>query len=154
VRAFGAFSVRGAHDEVTCWVRSRPRVFDGEELPWVRDAFKRAGAAIGKGDAGAADEVGDGTGDEDFVGLGVRLHALGDVDGDAADIVTVEFDLAGVQPYSYMDADGAHGVADGTGAAHSSAGPVKDGQEPVARGFDLSTPEAFEFGAGQAVVCG
>ena len=56
------------------------------------------GAAISERDARAADEVGDGAGDEDFVGLGECLDALGDVDGDAADVVTVQLDFAGVEP--------------------------------------------------------
>src|SRR5262249_47408484 len=46
----------------------------------------------------ASDEVGDGPRDEDFVGFGVRLYALGDVDGDAADVATAQLDLTRAQP--------------------------------------------------------
>src|SRR5260370_41523921 len=53
-----------------------------------------------------------------------------------------------------MDADGLHGVADGTAAAHRPSRPVEGRQEPVAGRSDLSAAEAFEFGAGEAVVGG
>ena len=76
-------------DDFARRVGSQWRVFDGEELPFVGDAFERMGAAISEWDARAADQVGDGAGDEDFVGLGERLDTLGDVDGDAADVVAV-----------------------------------------------------------------
>src|SRR5918994_372207 len=117
-------------------------------MPWVGHAFERMGAAISKWDAGAVNEVGDGAGGEDFVGLGERLDTLGDVDGDAADVVTAQLDLAGVEPNPHLDADGADRVADGTGAAHRSSRPIKGRQEAVAGRLDLSTAEAFEFGAG------
>src|SRR5262249_53081338 len=90
--------------------------------------------------------------DEDFVGFGVRLYALGDVDGDAADVATAQLDLACVQPHPHLDANRAHRVADGTGTAHRSSRPVKGSQEPVAGGLDFSAAEAFQFGAGEAVV--
>ena len=79
---------------------------------------------------------------------------LGDVDGDAADVVTAQFDLARVQSHPHLDANGAHRVTDGTGTARRSSRPVKDSQEPVAGAGDFSAAEAFEFGAGEAVVGG
>jgi hypothetical protein len=88
VRTFGVVSV-GASQEFAPSVSSRTGAFDGEELPWVGDAFEGVGAAIGEWDARAAHAVGDGAGNEDFVGLGECLDALGDVDGDAADVVAV-----------------------------------------------------------------
>src|SRR4029450_8596132 len=111
-------------------------VVDGEEWPLVGDAFERMGAAISEWDARAADEVGDGAGDEDFVGLGEGLAALGDVDGDAADVVAVQLDLAGVEPDPHVDADGADRVADGAGAAHRSSPPGEGRQEARARALD------------------
>jgi hypothetical protein len=88
------------------------------------------GAAVGKWDARSADELGDGPREEDFVGLGVRLDSLGDVDGDAADVVAILLDLAGVETDPHVDADAAHAVADGTGAAHRSPGPSKVARNP------------------------
>ena len=52
--------------------------------------------------------------EQDFVGLGECLDSLGDVDGDAANVVAVQLDLAGMQPATHVDADGADRVADGT----------------------------------------
>jgi hypothetical protein len=144
----------GLADEFAVIAGFQPWVFDGEELPWVGDAFERMGAAIGERDARAANEVGDRARDEDFVGLGVRLDPLCDVDGDAPDIVTVQLDLAGVEPNPHADADRSDRLADGAGAAHSSSRPVKDGQKAVASRPDLSSPEAFEFRTGEAVVGG
>src|SRR5262245_55641043 len=112
------------------------------------------GAAISERDARPADEVDDGAGHEDFVGLGECLDPLGDVDGDAADVLTGQLDFAGVEPGPHMDADGADRVADGTGTAHRSSWAVEGSQETVAGGLDFSAAEAFEFGAGEAVVCG
>src|SRR5262249_6740552 len=100
------------------------------------------------------DEVGDGAGDEDFVGLGERLDPLGDVDGKATDVVTAQLDLAGVKPAAHADTDRPDTVADGAGAAHRSARPIKDSQEAVAGRLDFSAAETFEFGAGDAVVGG
>jgi hypothetical protein len=146
--------VGGLADEFALIARFQPWVFDGEELPLVRDAFERMGAPIGEWDARTTHQVGDGAGDEDFAGLGECLDALGDVDGDAPDIVTVQLDFAGMEPNPHIDTDGAHRVADGTGAAHGSPRPVEGRQEPVAGRLDLSAAEAFKFGAGEAVVGG
>jgi hypothetical protein len=41
----------GASRRVRLRVGSLKLVFDGEELPWVGDAFERMGAAISEGDA-------------------------------------------------------------------------------------------------------
>jgi hypothetical protein len=80
--------VAGLGDDVARGVGSQ-WVLGGEELPFVGNALERMGAEIGEWDARAADEVGDGSGGEDFVGLSESLDALGDVDGDAADVVGV-----------------------------------------------------------------
>ena len=98
MRTFGACSVGGVGRQFRRSGRSRFRVFDGEELPCVGDTFKGMGAAISESHPRASDEVGDGPRDEDFVGFGVRLYALGDVDGDAADVATAQLDLTRVQP--------------------------------------------------------
>jgi hypothetical protein len=74
--------------ELACSVGPEKWGFDGEESPLVGDALEFVRAAISEWDAGAADEVGDGAGDEDFVGLCERLAPLGDVEGDAPDVVT------------------------------------------------------------------
>src|SRR5262245_64784580 len=74
------------------------------------------------------------------------------MDGDAANLVTVQLDLAGVEPDAHVDADSAHGVPDGASAAHGPSGSIEGREEPVARGADLSTAEAFELGPREAVV--
>ena len=81
-----------------------------------------------------------------------RLDALGDVDGDAADVVTAQLDFASVEAATHTDADGEDRVADGAGAAHRSSRPIEGRQEAIAGGSDLSAAEAVEFAAGEAVV--
>ena len=80
--------VAGLGDEVARGVGSQ-WVLDGEESPFVGDALERMGAAIDEWDARAADKVGDRARDEDFVGLGESLDALGGVDGDGAQAIAV-----------------------------------------------------------------
>src|SRR5262249_10391441 len=126
VYTFGACSVgwvsRRVHPRSA---RSQPRVFDGEELPSIGDALERMTTAISERDARAANKVSDCSRDEDFVGLGHCLYALGDVDGDAADVVAMQFDLADVEPNADLDANSVHCIADSTRAAHRPTGPVK-----------------------------
>src|SRR5215217_2941916 len=105
------------------------------------------GAATSEGDARARDEIGDGARNENFVGMG-------DVDSDAADVVTAQLDFATVKTATHTHADGMDRIAYGAGAAHGSSRPVEGRQEPVPGGLDLSTAEAFEFGADEAVVGG
>ncbi len=112
------------------------------------------GAATSERDARARDEIGDGARNENFVGLGERLDALGDVDSDAADVVTAQLDFASVETATHTHADGMDRIAYGAGAAHGSSRPVEGRQKAVAGRFDFSAAEAFEFGAGEAVVGG
>src|SRR5215216_4702864 len=125
---------------------SEGQVFDDEELPLAGDAFERMGAAISERDARTRNQVGDGARDEHLVWMRERLHPLCDVDGDAADVVTAQLDLARVEPIAHMDADRADRVADG------SPRPVEDRQEAVAGRFDLPAAEAVELGAREAFV--
>jgi hypothetical protein len=134
----------GLGDEVACRLGPRLWAFDGEELPRVGDAFERMGAAIGECDARATDEVGHGAGDENFVGLGECLDPLGDVDGDATDVVTTQFDLTGVETNPHLNTDRADSVADSRGAAYGSSRPVKGRQEPVASRTTTEAATAIE----------
>jgi hypothetical protein len=61
------------------------------------------GAAISERHTRATDKVRHGAGDEDFVAMGERLDALGDVDGDAADLVTVRECSSASEPSSADD---------------------------------------------------
>src|SRR5512132_493957 len=139
-------------DQFACWIRSVSWVFDSEELPLVGDAFERVGAAISERDARAANKVDDGARDKDFVRPRERLDSLGDVDGDAADVVTAQLDFPSVEAATHTDADGEERIANGAGAAHRSPRPIEGRQEAIAGGSDLSAAEAFEFAAGEAVV--
>src|SRR4029453_16293036 len=102
-------------DQFACWTSSVSWVFDSEELPLVGDAFERVGAAISERDARAANKVGDGARDKDFVRTRERLDSLGDVDGDATDVVTPQLDFSSVEAATHSDADGEERVANGAG---------------------------------------
>jgi hypothetical protein len=126
--------------QFACRIRCVSWVFDSEELPLVGDAFARVGAAISERDARAADKVGDSARDEDFVRPRERLDSLGDVDGDAADVVTAQLDFASVETATHTDADGVERVANGAGAAHRSPRPIEGRQDAIAR-VRISRPQ-------------
>ena len=62
-------------------------------------------ATVFEREARAGDEVDDGARHEDLSGLRDGLDALGDVHGKASDVVTVECNLAGMQPDPYFETE-------------------------------------------------
>ena len=75
------------------------------ESPPVGDAFEFVLAAVVVDDAGSGGKVLDCLGDEHLGRLCECAHAGADGDGDAGDVVAVEFDLTGVQAGSYLDSE-------------------------------------------------
>jgi len=90
---------------------------------------------------------------EDFAWLRRCLDALGYVNSDSGDVVSMAFDLAGVEPDAYVDAEVSKLIANGRRAADAAAGSVERRQEPVAGRLDLASAESVELGANQAVMC-
>jgi hypothetical protein len=82
------------------------------------------------------------------------LDALGDVDGDAGDVGSVVFDLAGVEADADVETKGPQLIADRDAAADAATGSVEGCEEPVAGRFDLAAAESREFGAYQVVMSG
>src|ERR1700745_3735470 len=80
---------------------------DGVQLPVSGDAFERVGASVAEWDARAGYQVGDGAGDEYLAGLCRGRHPGTDMDGDACQVLTGGFDLAGVQADPDFEAQGA-----------------------------------------------
>lgn len=78
--------------------------------------------------AGACNEVGDGTGDEDFTRARLLCDRDASIDGLAEHLIPLELDLAGVDAGSSVETGGANCVADGYGAADSSRGTVEGRQ--------------------------
>jgi len=76
-----------------------------------------------------------------------RSHARADVDGNAADIATIEFDFAGVQTCAYHDAQWLECVAHRARAANSACGTVERRKETVARRIDLPPAKPRDLGS-------
>jgi hypothetical protein len=88
------------------------------------------GASVAEWDARADYQVGDGAGDEHLAGLCCGRDPGAGVDGDAGQVVTGGFDLAGVQADPDFDAQGADRIAHRAGAADRAGGAVKAANKP------------------------
>jgi hypothetical protein len=80
------------------------------------------------------------------------LDALSDVDGYSPDVVSAEFDLAGVEPDPHPEAELVEGVADRASAAKGTSGTVEGRHETVAHGVDCTTAESLDLAAYDRVV--
>src|SRR4029453_16882044 len=108
----------------------RSAVGHREQLPGALDALELAGAAVGQGDAGAGAQVADGPGHQDLAGVGLGQDPGGEVDGDAADVVAAQLDLAGVEPGPDLDVDVDELVAEGDRRAEGTPGRLEVGPGP------------------------
>src|ERR671915_2352675 len=112
----------------------------GEQLPGVAEALQCVGPAVLQVDAGAGDQVPDGSRDQHLAGPGGGHDPGAEVDGDPADVVVAQLELPGVDPGPDLDAGLAQLPAQPEGAADAPAGPVEDGQDPVAGPLDQPSP--------------
>ncbi len=94
-------------------------------------------AGVFERETGPGEHVFHGLRDQHVVRPAERAHPRADVDGDAAHGVTVELDLAGVQPGADLDAEFAHAGDDGGCASQRLAGRGERREEPVPSGIDL-----------------
>src|SRR5580765_4562772 len=76
---------------------------DAEDLPLVGNALQLAVAEGLEVDAGAGGKVADGARGEDLSRAGQGRDPRGDVDGDAADILADQLNLAAVQSGPHLD---------------------------------------------------
>ena len=97
--------------------------------------------AVDELDTGAGDEVFDGAGHHDLRPLRERGYPLTDVYGHPANIVTTDFDFAGMQPHTDIEAQGRRRVADGARTADPACRPVEGGQEAITSRLDFATAE-------------
>ena len=76
-------------------------------------------SAILELDAGARDQVCDGSRHEDLGRAAERGDASTEMDCDSADVLAAQFDLSGVNPGADFDPEGSDAVADRAGATAS-----------------------------------
>ena len=107
---------------------------------------------VGEVEAGAGDEVGHRTRDEDLTRPTSGLHALSGVHGDAADVLTAQLDLSGVKARPDFDPNTTKRRDDSDGAANGACRPVEGGDEPVTCRVHFPTSEAFELASHHRVV--
>ena len=100
---------------------------------------------------GTGEEVPDRARHEDLTGPGLRHDAGPDVNGQPAHLRPHRLDLAHVHAGARLDPEAADTVRDGLRAPDGLGGLVERGEEPVARGVDLSTPVALQLPADQDV---
>src|SRR4029453_2985424 len=125
---------------------------DRIELPAVGDALEAVGAAGLEGEPGPGAQVLPPPGEDDLTRPGGRHHPGGDVDGDPADVVAEQIDLAGGQPHPHPQAQGGEAGPEAVAGPDGPGGPVEGGQEPVPGGLDLAAPEAAELLADRLLV--
>jgi hypothetical protein len=71
---------------------------------------------------------------------------------DAADIAVAEFDLAGVQARSDLQADPLQLIPQGCGAADRPSWTIEGGQDAITGGLDQLALELLDHPAGQLIV--
>jgi hypothetical protein len=76
-----------------------------EQIPSSRQALRRLRTSLGEFQAGASDEIRDHSGNKNLARRSMRHDASRGVHGDAADIQTSQFDLAGMQTGAPRQAD-------------------------------------------------
>src|SRR4029079_8555157 len=64
---------------------------------------------------------------------------------EAGDVVTTDFDFAGMDPGAHADVVGGEGVSDRPRTIGRGAGTVERGDEAVAHGLDLATAKASDL---------
>src|SRR5256884_2584638 len=111
---------------------------DGVQLPVPGDALEQVGAAVAERDARAGYQVGDGAGDEHLARLRRGRYPGAGVDGDAGQVLTGGFDLAGVQANPDFDAQRADRVAHRACAADRPGGAGEGREQAVTGGVDLA----------------
>ena len=103
-------------------------------------------AAIFEAEARADYEVLHGARDDDLARLGERGNPGADVYGDAADVVSDQLALAGVNPGAQCQAEPILIGDRGASAPDRAGRTIERGEETVARSLDLLPPEAIERG--------
>src|SRR4029078_2204895 len=108
----------------------------------------------GEVEVGPAYQVLHRAGYEHLVGVGERTDASADVDRHAANVLAMQFALAGMQSGTDVEAERTDAVPDRAGALDSTSGAVEGGEEAVAQRLHLLTPKAIELTARALVVPG
>src|SRR3954452_16456786 len=112
-----------------------------KQPPLIGDPLERPRPAVLERDAGTGDEVADRARHEHLAGSGQGSDARGDVDGDAADVVAHQLDLAGVDPDPHLQPRRACNLSDCVPAADRARGPVEGRETAVAQRLDLVAAE-------------
>jgi IS30 family transposase len=135
-----------------CARRTARLLRDLVEAPRAGDAPELVLAPIVEDQTGSHDEVGHRARRPDRARLREGGNPRRDVDGDAADIVAAELDLARVHAAAHIDSELPRGVADCACAFDRPGGTVEGGEEAVAGGFDLAAAETRELAPYRRVV--
>src|SRR5207302_1917977 len=126
---------------------------EGEQGPAPGDALELVKAPVLEREGAAHDGPEDGARHEHLTGAGQRVHARGDVDRHAADVLADQLALARVHPHAYVDAELAGRLSDRQRAAQRPRGrAVEGGEKAVAEGLHLTAAKAGELLAHLLVV--
>ena len=119
-----------------------------EERPGSGDAFEAMIPAAVELYAGASDEVGDRTGDEQFVGLGESRDACADVDGDPSKRLPVASTFAGVDARADGQVvTGMPASSHCSGGGDGARGTVESDEETVAGRVDFAAAVSCDLAA-------
>jgi hypothetical protein len=124
----------------------------GKQIPSTRKALEFKGSAFGKFQAGAGDKVSDHPRYQYLVRSRLRHNSRGSVHRNATDILSPNFDLAGVQACAERQADVFRGGAESERAPDGAAGTVERRQNAVACAFDQNAAVVADDLLGKLIV--
>ena len=127
-------------------------VDDRQQAPFAGDAGERPPAAVGEFEPGARDEVVDGLGHEHLARCGLGGDSLRDLNGDAANAIASDFNLARMHAGAGVEAERPERAHDRRRAADRARGAVERGERPVARRLELMAAEPGQLSANHLVV--
>src|SRR5262245_30658334 len=110
-------------------------------MPFAGDALEGLRCPIFKRDARPRHQILDCSRHEDLAAARDRSDTSADVYRDAAELVTHDLALAGMEPGPDFQTQTPHGAHDRTRAPNRAGGTVKSRQEAVARRIDLPAAE-------------
>src|SRR5438132_4332121 len=138
-------SVDGRHVRMTSYLGSK-------QMQRFRQALCHMSSAVVKTQTRPGNKIAHRIGDEDLASACHFGHARRDVDGDTANIVALNLDVAGMEAAAHIHAERAHSLDDRRGAAHGAGRPIKGREKAVAQSLHLAPAKPAKLLADSIVV--
>ena len=117
----------------------------GVQEPLIRHAFERVGTLVFELQPASGNEILDSRGNEDLGGFGQRRNPSANVHRDPENVIAGELDFSRVTSGSYFEAQRAHRICNGLGAAHRPRRPIEGCKYSIAGRLDEAAPIPHHF---------